>query len=90
MVKELIEKWKNNLDIDKIVELWKISRWDITNERGTRGGSLVGVIQKDNRIIIIHTRSLTEEDIVHELLHVKYPNWSEEEIRTETSLQLGG
>lgn len=33
---------------------------------------------------IFHDRPLTEEDVVHELLHVKYPDWSEDQVNIET------
>ncbi len=38
--------------------------------------------------IIFHDRNLTEEDIVHELLHVKNPDWSEDQVNRETKILL--
>ena len=29
---------------------------------------------------IYHDRPLTERDIIHELLHVRYPKWSEDQV----------
>ena len=37
---------------------------------------------------IFHDRKLTEEDIIHELLHVKYPDWSEDQVNEETEILL--
>jgi hypothetical protein len=36
----------------------------------------------------MNDRPLTEEDIVHELLHVKYNNWSEDQVNKETEKLL--
>jgi hypothetical protein len=38
--------------------------------------------------IIYHTRPLQEDDIVHELLHVRFPNWSEQKVDYWTSLLI--
>lgn len=37
---------------------------------------------------IYHDRDLTEEDIVHELLHVKYPDWTEDQVNKQTEKWL--
>ena len=39
--------------------------------------------------VIYYDRDLTEEDIVHELLHVKHNDWSEDQVNTETKRLLG-
>ena len=33
---------------------------------------------------IYHTRSIYEDDIIHELLHVRFQEWSEEEVVNST------
>lgn len=33
---------------------------------------------------IYHDRPLNDEYVVHELLHVKYPDWSEDQVNAET------
>ena len=50
----------------------------------------VGVhVDRDTCIATIyHDRPLLEEDIVHELLHVKNPNWSEDQVNAETEKLL--
>tara|TARA_R110002012_G_scaffold279493_1_gene467860 strand:- start:193 stop:615 length:423 start_codon:yes stop_codon:yes gene_type:complete len=37
---------------------------------------------------IYHDRPLNGEYVVHELLHVKYPNWSEDQVNVETERLL--
>ncbi len=37
---------------------------------------------------IYHDRKLTEEDIIHELLHVKHQSWSEDQVNIETEKLL--
>ena len=50
----------------------------------------VGVqVDRDTHIATIyHDRDLTEEDIIHELLHVKYPDWSEDQVNKQTEKWL--
>lgn len=36
--------------------------------------------------IIYHTRTLQDDDIVHELLHVRFPEWSEQTVNYWTDL----
>ena len=50
----------------------------------------VGVqVDRDTRIATIyHDRDLTEEDIVHELLDVKYPDWTEDQVNKQTEKWL--
>jgi hypothetical protein len=38
--------------------------------------------------VIYHDRNLREEDVVHELLHVKYSDWSEDQVNKETERLL--
>ncbi len=37
---------------------------------------------------IYHDRPLTDEDVVHELLHLLYPDWSEDQVNYQTTLYL--
>ncbi len=89
-----IEDWKCRLGI---------SNWQITCElidemqvtdiwfESTSGHEFVGIaIYKELRSgIIYHTRDLNEDDIIHELLHVRYPNWSEDKVEFWTDLLMG-
>jgi hypothetical protein len=60
-------------------------------EADSIGHEFVGVERNFNeqQAIIYHTRQLQEDDIVHELLHIRYPNWSEDKVEYWTSLLLG-
>jgi hypothetical protein len=49
----------------------------VTNEHGRPGAALIGVVFDAHAATIYHTRLLTAEDVLHELLHVAHPNWSE-------------
>ena len=88
-VQRWIEKWTRSLGIKEVVETQKISRWAVINEKGGRGSSLIGITVGEGHATLLHTRKLTQEDIVHELLHVSKPEWSEEEVRKETANLLG-
>lgn len=52
------------------------------------GNEFVGIAIdfKNQTGVIYHTRSLNDDDIVHELLHVRFPEWSEEEVNYWTDL----
>lgn len=55
-----------------------------TDERGRPGAGLIGVVVDERTATIYHTRVLTAEGIVHELLHVAFPDWSEARVVLET------
>ena len=80
--------WTRRLGIERPVRLERASIWQVTGPDGRRGGSLVGVVLGADGACIVHTRRLTEEDIVHELLHVAYPDWSEAAVIAETARLL--
>jgi len=87
----MIEHWKS---------LFEISDWNITCESisamqvvdalkgNTPGHEFVGIsIDFEKRKgTIFHTRVLHEDDIIHELLHVRFPTWSEDEVNFWTHL----
>lgn len=89
----MIEKWKHILSLDS---------WSIVTEKidpdavmydescGNEDRYYIGVSADHNNksAIIYHDRQLTEEDVVHELLHVKYPDWSEDQVNLETEKLL--
>ena len=89
MSKELINKWLGELRISK----WSIDTQLIDPASVTYPDDLpakekffVGIQSSEDALhaTIFHDRPLTEEDIVHELLHVKYPDWSEDQVNKET------
>jgi hypothetical protein len=83
-----LELWRLRLNVAIPVRLQRISHWEVTGDNGRRGCSLVGIYWDEDEACLLHTRSLTEEDIVHELLHVAHPCWSEEEVVEETKRLL--
>jgi hypothetical protein len=87
----LINKWQALLNIPN----WKINCESISEnqvvdelEGNTSGHEFVGIqIDFKNQIgTIYHTRKLNEDDIIHELIHVKHPSWSEDKVNFWTSL----
>jgi hypothetical protein len=86
--RQATEEWRHALKVRQSVHLVRISRHQVTNERGQRGCSLVGVVFDEDAARIYHTRALMAEDIVHELLHVAQPSWPEEAVVGETNRLL--
>ena len=80
----VIAFWRSYLEIPQEVRAERISPYQVTNERGRSGSSLVGVSHDETLAIIYHTHALTGEDIIHELLHVAHPDWPEETVVRET------
>lgn len=83
----MITKWKKRLGLDK----WEITTKEILDAQVTypddlRGEdrSFVGVRVDPPKAIIYHSRELRVDDIIHELLHIKHPDWSEDEVEKRT------
>ncbi len=90
---KLIEQWKSLLQISE----WKISCQSISEMQvvdglhgDTPGHEFVGICinSLERSGIIYHTRPLLEDDIIHELLHVRFPDFSEEEVNFWTNLLM--
>ena len=58
--------------------------------QNSNGHEFVGIyIDFTNKTVtIFHTRELNEEDILHELLHVRFNSWCEEKVNFWTDLLL--
>ena len=89
----MIEKWKNLLSLKKwtvITESIDPNAVTYDNDCPDKDRYFVGIEADRNGGIatIYHDRPLIEEYIVHELLHVKYPGWSEDQVNKETSRLL--
>ena len=89
----LINKWQVLLGLSDWVILYEsISEDQVVDEmeENTHGHEFVGIhINFTNKIgTIYHTRKLKEDDIVHELLHVRFHSWSEEKVNFWTDLLL--
>ena len=87
MLSSNIEKWQEKLKISQYsIYCERISKFQVSNDFFERGHEFVG-ISTDHQTFqacLYHTRKLKTADIVHELLHVKYPQWSEEQVNNET------
>ena len=89
----LVKKWQALLGITDWIILCKpISENQVVDELegNTSGHEFIGIhINFKKKIgIIYHTRKLNEDDIVHELLHVRFPIWSEEKVNFWTDLLI--
>jgi hypothetical protein len=84
---ELLFHWQQVLGLaDYTITAERISLFQVSDNYCTVGYSLVGV-ESDHpkkKACIYYTRTLTEEDIVHELLHVRHPTWTEQKVVIET------
>lgn len=80
-------------------ELFELKHWEITCiaissaqviddlHVGTCGHEFVGIAisHPNKRAQLYHTRPLLEDDLIHELLHVRFPQWSEEKVVATTT-----
>ena len=88
----LVNKWQSKLNLKE----WTFSIQEIhptqvvyNNDCPIKDRYFIGIeINQKNKVgTIYHDRELTEADIIHELLHVKHPNKSEDWInKTENIL----
>lgn len=81
--------WAAALRVAPEVQLARVDPRQVTDHRGRRGGSLVGVSLQAEAATLYHTRRLMAEDLVHELLHVGFPHWTEGAVVRETARILG-
>lgn len=77
-------EWAAALGVRQDVRLERVHHSQVTDHTGRRGCSLVGVVWNEARACIYHTRRLMGEDIIHEMLHVAHPEWSEPQVVAET------
>ena len=89
----MISKWKNRFELNNLeIKTEKIDPKSVVYPDDCQGEDrfFIGISfnKATSTAIIYHDRPLTEEDIVHELLHVKHPEWSEEQVNSETKRLL--
>ena len=82
-----ISKWQSKLELNEWsfpIQAIKPEQVNYDNDCPVKDRYFVGIgIDKENKIgTIYHDRELTESDIIHELLHVKYPTKNEAWINT--------
>jgi len=89
----LVNKWQSKLNLKE----WRFTVQEIhptqvlyDNDCLIKDRYFIGIeINQKNKIgTIYHDRELTEADIIHELLHVKYPNKNEDWINKTESIIL--
>ena len=90
---KLLEAWQVLLDISHwSISLNPIDEMQVVDDLndGNPGNEFVGIAIdfKNRKGIIYHTRPLLEDDIIHELLHVRFPDWSEQKVNNWTNLLI--
>jgi hypothetical protein len=88
----LVSRWRARLGLDEYeIRLERVSLFAVCDELCRVGNSLVGIRADHDRreAVIFHTRRLTEEDVVHELLHLRHPEWSEQQVNARTASLIG-
>ena len=89
----MINKWQDRLGLG----LWDITSEPISDDQVVYPDDIseeerffVGVEYGEMTAVIYHSRPLMEDDIVHELLHIVYPNASHDWIDEETERLIDG
>lgn len=84
----MIALWQRRLGLESYrIVAERLSVFQVADDFCVVGNCLVGVCA-DHAVktaVIYHTRRLRQEDIVHELLHVRFPLWSEEQVNEKTA-----
>jgi hypothetical protein len=82
-----LRNWRRRLNLQRFRGLVRPTHpMQVTGPDGRPGEHLVGVIVEGQAFTLVHTRPLSEHDVVHELLHVLKPHWSHEEVELWTEL----
>lgn len=90
-MRSVIEKWKDRLGL----HLWSIGTQEIVSEQVVYPDDCVGDerffigVEKDHdrfEATIYHDVPLYEEAIIHELLHIRYPDKSEDWVNKKTEI----
>lgn len=85
---QAVVEWRLALGVMQEVRLVRVDRNQVTDHQGRRGCSLVGVVYDAHSATIYHTRALMAEDLVHELLHVRHSEWTEQQVVAQTERLL--
>jgi len=90
---KLLEKWQLFLNITHWTILFNpIDEMQVVDDLndGKPGNEFVGIAIDfiNKKGVIYHTRPLLEDDIIHELLHVRFPDWSEQKVDNWTNLLI--
>ncbi len=91
-VEKTLQKWQYILDITHYtINIEPINKAQVTYAKSipTEDKYFIGVSKTGkNTFTIYHDRPLTEEDILHELLHVAHPQLSESSVNYHTKALL--
>jgi hypothetical protein len=90
-INTLLNTWKAKLGIhDWRIYMERISTNQVSDDDLRIGHQFVGICpdHTEKKATIYHTRKLKLDDLVHELLHVKFPMWSEEKVNSITDYLL--
>lgn len=80
-----LQRWQRRLGLTHYAgRLEPTHPLQVTGPDGVPGCELVGVIVEGETFRLVHTRQLDDHDIIHELLHVLWPDASHEEIEEWT------
>lgn len=87
----IVSKWKENFELeDHIVNTQAIFNEQVLYPDDLELKEFIGINTENGISTIYHTRELTEEDVVHELLHLKHPEKSEEWVVDKTNKIING
>jgi hypothetical protein len=84
----MIALWRRRLGLeDYCITAEQLSVFQVADDFCAVGNSLVGICVDHSckTAVIYHTRRLRQEDVVHELLHVRHPSWSEDQVNEKTA-----
>jgi hypothetical protein len=81
----MIDKWRTILSLDDwIITTESIDPKSVTYDMDcpSEDRYCVGIVSHGEikEAILYHDRELTERDVIHELLHVRYPDWKEDQV----------
>jgi hypothetical protein len=82
-----LSNWQEKLQLQHYqIVCQRIRTHQVCDNSDKRGHEFVGICTDHNSFsaCLYHTRKLHIDDLVHELLHVKYPLWSEKQVNDET------
>ncbi len=90
---KLIEQWQSIFEITEwTISCELISEMQVVDalEDNSPGHEFVGIAinAKKREGVIFYTRPLCKDDVIHKLLHVRFPTWSEEEVNFWTDLLM--
>jgi len=87
-IRRKLDYWQKALGLEEYeVVVEKHSKMQVTSANGEAGANVVGssLSKQEGIITIFTTRPLREDDVVHEFVHMRYPEFTEEQVVAETA-----